>query len=192
MNTSGEDIIRSYGEAVLYGHLIEDVLRLHVYECGSYHVNGRKPQSWEQITDMSLKKLISVFGSMYPKAKELVDALDEAREIRNGIVHAFVRSFHEDLPSWEGSDQIHALLKKTILHQRRLLLVLQPLHESLLRNLMIHKPNEVLAHEDKTNELLIHDDENPPGKVSTSDVQKRLEKLDATPFPTSFSFDLKI
>lgn len=176
---------------MLYGHLIEDVLRQHVYECGNYRVNGRAPQSWAKILDTKLKKLISVFGSMYPNAKELVVALDEVREIRNDIVHAFVRSFHEDLPSWEGSDQIHALLRKTILHQRRLLLILQHLHESLLRHLMAHKANEVLSFEDATNEVLARDDENAPGKVSTSDVQQRLEKLDAAPFPTSFEFNFR-
>jgi len=116
-----------------YGFLIEDFLRLHLFECSYHYVNGYKGHSKAAIREMPLVKLIREFRAVYPKQRKFSEGLDKIRLIRNKLAHALVDQFGSDFESEEGRDQIHALLARTILHMRHYLKSLQRTHEAAVR-----------------------------------------------------------
>ena len=108
---SGEqppNLTEAYGQAILYGYLIEDVLQLHLFECSHYHVNGYQGNSKTRIRDMNFARLIREFRLVYVKQGKFADGLDKIRLIRNKLAHAWVDQIGSDLETDEGYDQIHA------------------------------------------------------------------------------------
>jgi len=151
-----------------YGFLIEDFLRLHLFECSFNHVNGYKTHSKAAIEKMKLVQLIREFRAVYPKQPKFSDGLDKIRLIRNRLTHRLIDQFGSDVESEEGRDQIHALLLRTIFHMKHHFEALQRTHEAVVR----------IAIKDNWEALLARGDELFEARVSTSEIQSLLDDLD--------------
>ena len=159
----------AYGEAILYGYLIEDLLQLHLYECSYYHVNGYEGHSKSAIREMKFFHLIREFQAVYPEQTTFADGLDKIRLIRNKLAHAWIDQLGSDLETEEGRDQIYALVSRTIQHEHRYLKALKRTHDELFRHSIKHNLEAALA----------RDDEPFEARVSTSEIQRLLDELDA-------------
>jgi hypothetical protein len=158
----------AFGEAISYGYLIEDFLRLHLFECSHFHLNGYNGHSKANIRDMKFVQLVREFGYVYPNQGKLGDGFDKIRLIRNKLVHALVDEFGSDVESEEGRDQIHALLVRTIRHGHEHLKALRRIHETAVRHAIENQPEAVLS----------RDEEFFEARVSTSEIQSLLDDLD--------------
>lgn len=148
MSQQDIEITTAYGEAMFYAHLVEDLLRLHVFECGFFHVNGCQPISKKRIKEMDFKDVIDTLGRIYPESDRLVADLHRIRRIRNHLTHAFVAEVGSDLLAEEGRDQVHAMLRRVVTHTRRNLKSLQNTHETLLREGMKKDFMRIMDRED--------------------------------------------
>ena len=164
-----QTLTAAYGEAVMYGYLIEDILQLHLYECSYYHVNGYRGHSKSAIREMKFFRLIREFQTVYPDQTALAEGLDKIRLIRNKVAHAWIDQLGSDLETEEGRDQIHALVSRTIQHERRYLKALKRTHEELFRHNIKNNLEAALARDDELFEA----------RVSTSEIQRLLDDLDA-------------
>jgi hypothetical protein len=54
-----EEFSAAYGEALFYAHLIEDLVALHIYECGYFHVNGYYGLSSRRIRNLKYESQIN-------------------------------------------------------------------------------------------------------------------------------------
>ena len=125
------EISAAYGEAMLYAHLIEDLLRLHIHKCSFFKVNSYcKPLS--KIKAMSFEDLVDEISKVYTDSDRFVADLHRIRKIRNNLTHAFVDQVGFDLRTESGRDQIHAMLNRVVFHARRQLKALQKTHETVL------------------------------------------------------------
>lgn len=168
---SGEqppNLTEAYGQAILYGYLIEDVLQLHLFECSHYHVNGYQGNSKTRIRDMNFARLIREFRLVYVKQGKFADGLDKIRLIRNKLAHAWVDQIGSDLETDEGYDQIHALVLRVVRHAYRYLKSLKKIHDGLFTEAVKQNLEAVLSYGGETIEA----------RVSTSDIQRLLDELD--------------
>lgn len=165
MREQDKDLLAEYGEAMLYGHLIEDLLTLILRDAAFFHVNGYEPPK-EKL--WKLEDLIDEFGRAFPDAGPLVGDLHRLRKIRNKLTHAFIPQVGSDLVTVEGRDQIHAMLVRFVRHaagRRRI----------LAATCGVISKAAIAA--DFT---CIFDREDEPfdARVSTSVIQKLLDELD--------------
>ena len=133
---------------MLYAHLIEDLLRLHLYECAFWGINGYGPIPRGRIKEMNFENMIDELGKVYGNVQDVAANLHRVRKIRNHLTHAFVDQVGTDLLTEEGLDQIHALLKRVIKHNRVLLKSLQKTQAAVLREGVTHDFMRLMACED--------------------------------------------
>jgi hypothetical protein len=162
----------AYGEAMFYAHLIEDLVELHIYECGYFHVNGYCGLSRHQIRDLKHEKRIDELGKIYQnqnrgEVTQLVSALHLLRKIRNLVAHAFNPQVGSDLRKEEGVDQIIAMLQSISTWEHLYLKSLQKAHETVLHGSIEHCLDSVLQCQD------------PPfdARVARSKIQEHLDEL---------------
>jgi hypothetical protein len=148
MNQQDIEVTTAYGEAMLYTHLIEDLLRLHLYECAFFRVNNYGPISRKKIKEMDFEDMVNEIGKVYPGSERIVDDLHRVRKIRNHLTHAFVEQVGFDLRTESGRDQIHAMLNRVILHAQRHLKALQKTHETVLREGIKNDFKQILSREE--------------------------------------------
>jgi hypothetical protein len=135
-STTDEEIIAVFGQVALLAHIIEDLLRLHVFEARRYGVGNVSKRSVKQVQDLELGKVIREFKRIHPQLAAQAEAYDLLRKVRNKVFHAFCPDVGKDLLTFEGRDQIHALLLEIADLQSRHLKPLKKLHEDLLRNIV--------------------------------------------------------
>ncbi len=166
-SSDSREIMCIIGEVALRSHLIEDLLRLHLFEAGRFGFRGKSERSVKEVQSLRLEDVIAEFRIMYPEHSSLADAFDLHRKLRNKMFHAFCPDLGGDLKSIEGRDQIHALLFEIAELQRRHLAPLKMLHEDLLRTIL---KNSFVAMLEKTNDWNVK-------TVAKSDLFKLVEKL---------------
>ncbi len=157
---------------MFYAHLIEDLLALHIYECGYFHANGYSGLSPRQIRELTHEDRINELSKIYQNQKDgsierLVAALHSLRKIRNKLAHAFIPEVGSDFAKEEGVDQINAMLKNISTWERLYLQSLRKAHEVVLRGAFNHCLGAVMKRED------------PPfdARVARSQIQEHLDEL---------------
>jgi hypothetical protein len=115
MRAQDKDLLAEYGEAMLYSHLIEDLLKLKLRDAAFFHVNGYTAPA-SPIPKLRFEDLIDEFGRGFSPPEKIVDDLHRIRKIRNKLTHAFVPQVGSDLLTEEGRDQIHAMLERFSRH----------------------------------------------------------------------------
>lgn len=176
----------SFGRTVLLGHMLESMLRLHLFECGQYGVANATRRSWKKIKSVTLENAIKELRILQPNAIRFCDALDDLRRIRNDLIHDFFRTLHSDLDSLEGRDQIHAMINRVISQQVRFLSVLQEFHGKFLKAVVELDPTRVLVDGYEDDHSL------PIGTTAQSEIQKRLEVIEAYDFGQPISFQVNL
>ena len=169
MSQQNIEVTTAYGEAMLYTHLIEDLLRLHLYECAFFRVNNYGPVSHKQIKEMDFEDMVNEVGKIYPDSARTVDDLHRVRKIRNHLTHAFVEQVGFDLRTESSRDQIHAMLNQVVLHARRHLKALQKTHEMVLREGIKNDFMKVLSREEPEFDA----------SIAKSKIRVLLQELDA-------------
>jgi hypothetical protein len=162
----------AYGEAMFYAHVIEDLLALHVYECGYFHVNDYSGLTRRQIRDLTHEQRIDELAKIYQNQNpeeiaQLISALHLLRKIRNHLTHAFIPQVGSDLTTEEGVDQIVAMLNHIATWERLYLKSLQKAHEAVLRGAVSHCLDAVLKREDAPFDA----------RVARSKIQQYLDEL---------------
>jgi len=162
----------AYGEAMFYAHLIEDLLALHIYECGYFHVNGYRGLSRREIREMSHEDRINELAKIYHDQQDgsleyHIPVLHLLRKIRNKLTHAFIPQVGSDVSTEEGIDQILAMLRNITTWERLSLEALSETHKTALREGIKHCFEAALARDD------------PPfdARVSRSKIQSYLDQL---------------
>ncbi len=157
---------------MFYAHLIEDLVALHIYECGTFRVNGYSGLSANQIRKLKHSDRIDELSKIYANQKDgsierLVSAFHLLGKIRNKLTHAFIPQVGSDFAKEEGVDQIIAMLKNISTWELLYLQSLRKAHEAVLRGAVKHSLDEVLERED------------PPfdARVARSKIQQYLDEL---------------
>jgi len=158
---------------VMYSHLLEDILRLHLSECARFKINGFSKSVAQIKRRCDFKELIEFVPCVYdtkahPDAERTTKALDLIRKIRNELVHAFVLQVHAEVHSEEGKDQIIAMLRRVTFFARQYLNGLGQQHKKLFRHVIETDFMKLFEYGD---ELL------PEGRVATSKIQALLSEL---------------
>lgn len=165
MQPQDQTLIASYGEAMLYSHLIEDLLKLNLREADRFCGNGYKapvPTPWK------LEDIIKEFGRAFPGAVGVVDRLQVLRKIRNKLTHALVPQVGSDLLTEEGRDQIQAMIERYTRHAVTMRRYLGMHYQSMLRQVVAQ--NWSLMFEGEVEDFDAH--------VIESDIQKLLDELE--------------
>src|SRR5438132_1459896 len=115
MHDQDHELRATYGEAMIYAHLIEDLAAAHLYECSYFHVNGYGGLSKKKIRDLRhqdrLDELLRVYQTKKdPPIRSIVPALHILRKIRNDLTHALFPEVGSDFRTEEGLEQIIAML----------------------------------------------------------------------------------
>ena len=157
----------TYGEAMLYSHLIEDMLKLILREAARFHANGYQAPP---AAPRTLKELIREFGRAFPDAGRLVEDLSRLRDIRNRLTHALVPQVGSDLVTEEGRDQIQAMIERYVRHAAAKRRVLGSIYEAMLKKVVAE--NFTLFFEGDVEEF--------DARVAKSDIQRLLDELETT------------
>ncbi len=157
---------------MLYAHLIEDLVALHIYECSWFHVNGYAGLSRKKILELKHEKRIDELLSIYHKQQDgaverLVSALHLIRKIRNELTHALVPQVGSDIERGESLDQVIAMLKNVVFWERVYLKPLRKMHETVLKRGITEALERALERDD------------PPfdARVARSKIQQYLDQL---------------
>ena len=165
MQPQDREIVAAYGEAMLYSHLVEDMLKLVLREASRFHANGyQAPVPLPGSLDVIIKE----FGRAFPDSKKLVERLDMLRKIRNKLTHALVPQVGSDLVTEEGRDQIQAMIERYVRHAAVTRRALATIYESMLK--------QVVARDFTL--LFKGDAEKLDARVVESDIQKLLDELE--------------
>ena len=174
--SSSTELLAAYGEAVFYGHLIEDMLKVHLFDCSFFKRNCMAHVPLEKIRRMQFEDLIDMLRLSEPEDDSMegfVERLHVLRRARNILVHGFVLQIHKELQSKAGREQITAMLQRFSFHAR-------VAHQKLSADAFAFQ-KEALR-QDYTR---IFDHPGYPGKetegtVAASEIQKLLKALDAS------------
>jgi len=166
------ELFAAYGSVIFYGHLIEDILKLHLRECAMCKINGFdfSPAAIEQA---KFKTLIDFLPRVYcpdthSETEKTVRALHLIRKIRNELAHGFIMQIYTELRSDEGKDQIIAMLQVVGYFENQYLRGLQEQHKRLFQHIL--KTDFMKIFETPDHPL-------PEGRVSTSKVQSLIDDL---------------
>jgi hypothetical protein len=173
--SSTAEMLGAYGEAVFYTHLIEDMLKLYVFDCAFYKKNCMAHVPLEKIRRMQFEDLIDMLRLADPDNDEteaFVARLHVLRRVRNILVHGFVMQIHKELPNEEGRDQITAMLRRFVTHAREM-------HSKISGDAFAMQRREI-----KRDFMSVFDHPGHPGKqtegtVTASDLQKLISELES-------------
>lgn len=165
MKPQDRELVASYGEAMLYSHLIEDLLKLNLREATRFRANGyQAPTSlpWK------LGEIITEFGRAFPDAIQAVGRLQRLQKIRNKLTHALVPQVGSDLLTEEGRDQIQAMIERYVRHAAHMRRFLGAHYESMLKQVVAQ--DFTLMFEGEIEEF--------DARVVKSDIQRLLDELE--------------
>lgn len=162
----------AYGEAMFYAHLIEDLVAMHIFECGYFHVNGYSGLSRSEIRNLAHSHAIQELGKIYHNQTDgsiqrLITSLDLLNKIRNKLTHAFIPQVGTDFRTEEGRDQILALLQNIVRWEKTYFRCLQTAHRKVISGAITRSLDAALERED------------PPfdARVARSNIQDHLNSI---------------
>jgi|GEM_PF-3045339 hypothetical protein len=138
------ELLGSLGEALMYGHIIEDLIRLHLCELAFFGRLGNPRITEEDIKKCRLEEMIDLLPPSISPNPSFLKGLHTIRKLRNQVVHSLIEQVGEDLRTLEGCDQICALLAEITLWERKYLNRLKTAHESMLRSVLVEQTQRVL------------------------------------------------
>lgn len=167
------ELLAAYGEVVMYSHLLEDILKLHLSDCARFKINGFS-RSVSQVKRCDFKELIELLPRVYdaaahPDTERTRQALHLIRRVRNYLAHAFVLQLHAELHSEEGKDQIMAMLRRVTFFARQYLDGLKQQHKKLFRHVIATDFTKLFEHDAEPL---------PEGRLATSNIQTLVKELD--------------
>jgi len=165
MKPQDESLVAAYGEAMLYSHLIEDMLKLNLREAARFRANGYVAPAklpWR------MKDIIREFGRAFPDTTEIVDRMQLLTKIRNKLTHALVPQVGTDFLTEEGRDQIHAMIRRYVQHSSPVHHYLGKLYHSMIEQVVAH--DFTLMFEGEIEEHDAH--------VVKSDIQSLLDEIE--------------
>jgi hypothetical protein len=165
MQYQDREVVAAYGEAMLYSHLVEDMLKLILREATRFRANGYQapiPAPWK------LGDIINEFGRAFPDSAKLVERLHRLQKIRNKLTHALVPQVGSDLVTEEGRDQIQAMIERYVRHAAAARRVLGSIYESMLKQVVVH--DFTLMFEGEIEEF--------DARVVKSEIQKLLDEVE--------------
>jgi hypothetical protein len=168
MREQDKEFLAKYGEAMLYSHLIEDLLLLIMQNAAHFQVNGYcTPQ--KPLGKLRLEELIDEFGRAFPPTGTMVDDLHRIRKILNKLTHAFVPQVGSDLLTEEGRDQINAMLDRFCRHAFLHRQVLGAQFDAILKR----------AVETDFTRILEKEEDEFDARVAKSVIQQLLDEMDS-------------
>lgn len=173
MESQNQEFLAAYGEVMLFAHLIEDLVAVHIYDCGYFSVNGYSGFSRGKIRKMSHEDRIKQLSKIYPEndqsvVGELATRLDHLRLIRNKLTHAFVTEVGGEFSTEESVDQVVGMLKSILRWQRYCHHVLFEVHKTVWEGAVRHSLPEVMK----------RDDPELDARVARSEIQRHLDDLE--------------
>lgn len=165
MKPQDRGLIASYGEAMLYSHLVEDLLKLNLREAARFSANGYQAPA---LMPWKLGDLICEFGRAFPDATKVVERLQRLQKIRNKLTHALVPQVGSDLLTEEGRDQIQAMIERYVHHAASMRRYLGANYQAMLKQVVAHDFR--LMFEGEAEEF--------DARVVKSDIQKLLDDLE--------------
>ncbi len=160
------ELLCSLGEALMYGHILEDLIRLHLCELAFFGRLGNARITEDDVKRCRLEEMIDLLPPTISPNPSFRQGLHTIRKLRNQVVHGLIDQTGEDLRTLEGCDQICALLKEITQLESKYLRPLKVAHEKLLRSVFVEQTQ--LAMERQT----------PPcGSVTASQMVTTLRKL---------------
>ena len=167
-------MLAAYGEAVFYAHLIEDILKLYIFDCAFLKRNCMAHVPIEKVRRSQFEDLIDMLRlseAESPEIDSFVERLHMLRKARNILVHGFVMQIHKELQSEEGRDQITAMLRRFVTHA-------QGMHRRLSKNAPAVQRESI-----KQDFMVAFDhpgypDKKTDGTVAKSDLQKLISDMD--------------
>lgn len=159
---------------MFYAHLLEDLVAMHVYECGFYKINGYAGLSRRAIRDLSHSERIDELAKIYrnqdpTETQTLISVLHLLRKIRNAMTHAFLPQVGSDFRKEEGVEQVIAMLKSIVTWERLYLDSLSQAHRAVLNYAVTDGFVKTMEREEP---LL-------DARVARSEIQKHLDDLKA-------------
>ncbi len=128
-------IFETFGRAVFLSHIIEDRLKMHIFDCAFFSVGCMAHYPLEKTRKASFENLIDYYRLAHhdqPDTEKIWRQLHLLRQIRNQLVHGFVLQIHCDLQHEEGREQIIAMLDRFCAHALRLAQAIGSKHEALI------------------------------------------------------------
>lgn len=151
---------------MLYSHLIEDLCKLILRDASFFHINDYKapePFPWK------LEKIIDQLSFAFPDAGKLVEDMHRLRKIRNMLTHALLLQAGANFSTFEGRDQIHAMIERYVVHARNNHELLGKVFEAIVTTAIKDNSSRIFEREDKSLKDRV---------VSSSDIQRLLDELD--------------
>lgn len=156
----------AYGEAMLYSHLIEDLLKLILRDASFFQINAYRAA---ESLPWKLEKIIDRLLLVFPDAGELVGNLHRLRKIRNMLTHALLLEVGANISTDEGRDQIHAMFERYVVHARNHRELLGKVFEAIVTTAMKENPTRIFKRDDESLKDRF---------VSNSDIQRLLDELE--------------
>lgn len=122
MNDESE-LLEAFGRAVFRSHLVEDILKIHIFDCAFFSIGCMAHVAEERARSATFAELIDFYRLAHhssPNIEKIWRELHLFRQIRNHLVHGFILQIHNDLQHEEGRDQIVAMLDRISAHGQRL------------------------------------------------------------------------
>ncbi len=98
-------IFEAFGRVVFLSHIIEDRLKMHIFDCAFFSVGCMAHFPHEKTRKASFENLIDYYRLAHhdrSDAEKIWRQLHLLRQIRNQLVHGFVLQIHDDLQHEEG------------------------------------------------------------------------------------------
>ena len=141
---AGTELLSSLGEVLMYGHIIEDLIRLHLCELAFFGRLGNPPITEDEIKKCRLEQMVDLLPSSVSPNSSFIDGLHLTRKLRNQVAHGLINQVGEDLRTLEGCDQICALLREIASWEKKYLSRLKVAHEKLLHSVCVEQTLRVM------------------------------------------------
>lgn len=161
------ELLCSLGEALMYGHIIEDLIRLHLCELAFFGRLGISSMTEDDVKKCRLEEMIDLLPPTISPNPSFLQGLHTIRKLRNQVVHGLIEQIGEDLRTLEGCDQICALLMEISQSERKYLGRLKAAHEKLLRSVFVEQTQRAMERQSPPNDR----------SVAASQMVKTLRKL---------------
>ncbi len=164
-------LLEAIGRASFLSHLLEDRLKVHLFDCAFFEVGCMAHVLPERTKRATFEELIDFCRLAHANEKgttEVWRQLHLVRQIRNRMVHGLLLEIHEDLHSDEGRDQITAMLNRYSVHVVRMLEVVGAAQEKVMRDAALQM-GKVFKHPGHPLK---------EGTVASSEIERWLEEIE--------------
>lgn len=164
-------LLEAFGRAVFLSHIIEDRLKIHIFDCAFFSVGCMAHVAHEKTKKATFEELIDFYRLAHHGREDTLKLwrqLHLFRQIRNRLVHGFILQIHEDLQHEEGRDQIIAMLERVSAQASRLSRVIREDQDQIVAD---YAKNLFRTLEHSGHPL-------KEGLVASSEIQRWLEEID--------------